>query len=300
MQQKEKKESLFGLYVWLYRKKLFVMLFSDEAYIKYKFKRLTGRYPDLKNPVSFTEKLNWLKLYWRNPLLTTCADKYEARNYVASKGLGHLLKKLYGVYDNPRQINLDALPTAFVLKVNHGTKQNILCEDKACLDWPKTVALLNFYLKFNNYYKAREWSYKNILPRILCEEHLTAGGRAMTEYNFYCYDGVPKFVEILHADEAGKASANTFDLDFKPLDRTYRKPPLPFTPARTPEYEKLLDYASTLAAGFPFVRVDLFVTGGKTYFGEMTFYPLSGLVKFTPASFDYLLGSFLFLPPPLD
>lgn len=291
---------LFSKYVWYYRKKLVELLLSDENYIKYKYKRVVGFSPDLKNPKSFTEKINWLKLHWRNPILTQCADKYEVRKFVEARGAGELLKTLYGVYEKPEDIDYAALPDSFVLKVNHGCKQNFLCENKNDLNQKETAQLLKFYLKFSNYHRAREWAYKKIPPRIICEEHLTSDGSPMFEYNFYCYNGSPELVEIAHKEMPDKSRTNMFDLNLNLLERKYNALPLEIVPQRTKEYEQMLAYARTLSQGFPFVRVDLFVVKNKIYFGEMTFYPISGIYKFKPISFDDFLGSFLKLPEPFN
>lgn len=241
-----------------------------------------------------------MKLHWRNPILTQCADKYEVRKFVEARGAGELLKTLYGVYEKPEDIDYAALPDSFVLKVNHGCKQNFLCENKNDLNQKETAQLLKFYLKFSNYHRAREWAYKKIPPRIICEEHLTSDGSPMFEYNFYCYNGSPELVEIAHKEMPDKSRTNMFDLNLNLLERKYNALPLEIVPQRTKEYEQMLAYARTLSQGFPFVRVDLFVVKNKIYFGEMTFYPISGIYKFKPISFDDFLGSFLKLPEPFN
>ncbi|MHC1717978.1 MAG: ATP-grasp fold amidoligase family protein [Acidaminococcaceae bacterium] len=291
---------LFSKYTWLYRKKLIESLVSDEIYIKYKYKRIIGFFPNLQNPRTFTEKLNWLKLHWRNPILTQCADKYEVRKFVEDRGAGGTLKKVYGVYKKSEDIDYTALPQSFVLKVNHGCKQNIFCENKNTFDSKQNNKLLTFYLKCNNYHKAREWSYKKIAPYIICEEHLSSDGSPMLEYNFYCYNGVPKLVEITHKEKPGTSRTNMFDLNLNLLERKYNALPLEIAPQITKEYQQMLEYAKNLSQGFPFVRVDFFLVKNKIYFGEMTFYPISGIYKFNPLSFDDFLGSFLELPKPLN
>ena len=249
----------------------------------------------MQNPQAFTEKIQWLKLNWRYDILTRCSDKYEVRKFVEERAGPEILKELYGVYDRVEDIDISRLPDAFVLKVNHGCKQNIFCTDKSGFDWNRSVNLLKQYLKTNHYYSYREWGYKNIVPRIVCEEHLTKNGETLYEYNFYCYGGVPRLVEILE-DKAGCRRVNMFDLALKLLENKYKTPPLLAPILKPVQFEKMLEYVSKLSQGFPFVRVDLFCVNNRVYFGEMTFYPLAGLARIRPESFDFFLGSYLQLP----
>ena len=249
----------------------------------------------MQNPQAFTEKLQWLKLNWRCDIITRCSGKYEVRKFVEERIGPELLKELYGVYDKAEDIDINQLPDAFVLKVTHGCKQNIFCTNKSELDWNHSVGLLKQYLKTNRYYLHREWAYKNIVPRIVCEEHLTKNGETLYEYNFYCYNGIPRLIEILE-DKAGCRRVNMFDLDLNLLENKYKSPPLLEPIVRPAQFEKMLECASRLSRGFPFVRVDLFYVNNRVCFGEMTFYPLSGLNKIKPESFDLFLGSYLQLP----
>ena len=182
-----------------------------------------GKRLNLQNPRAFTEKIQWLKLNWRYDILTQCADKYEVRKFVEERIGPEILKELYGVYEKPEDIDINELPDAFVLKVNHGCKQNIFCKKKSELDWNHSVRLLKKYLKANYYYPYREWAYKNIVPRIICEEHLTKNGEILYEYGFYCYDGVPRLVEI-NEYKAELHRVNMFDLDLNLLENKYRFP----------------------------------------------------------------------------
>jgi hypothetical protein len=273
---------------------------SDEKYLLRKYRKKMGRPLNLQHPLSFTEKIQWLKLNWRYDILTQCTDKYEARKFVEERIGSELLKEVYGVYEKPEDIDINRLPDAFVLKVNHGCKQNIFCKKKSEIDWNHSVRLLKKYLKKNNYYFRREWAYKNIVPRIICEEYLTKNDETLHEYGFYCYDGVPRLVEI-NEYQAELHRVNMFDLDLNLLENKYGSPPLPEPVIRPPQFDRMLEYSTILSKGFPFVRVDLVCVTNRIYFGEMTFYPLAGLAKISPESFDYFLGSYLQLPvlPPV-
>jgi hypothetical protein len=267
----------------------------DKQYLLLRYRRNMGRRLNLSNPQAFTEKIQWLKLNWRFDNLTQCADKNEARKFVQDRIGPEVLKEVYGIYEKPEDIDVNQLPDAFVLKVNHGSKQNIFCRNKTDLDWNHCVRLLKKYLKANYYYPYREWAYKNIAPRIICEEHLTRDGEILHEYGFYCYDGIPRLVEI-NEYQGESHRVNMFDLDLNLLENKYSSPPLPVPFARTPQFDKILEYATTLSAGFPFVRADLLCVKNRIYFGEMTFYPLAGLCRLDPDSFDYFLGSYLKIP----
>lgn len=259
------------------------------------YRRNLRRPLNLKNPRAFTEKIQWLKLNWRYDILTKCADKYEVRKFVEERIGPGLLKELYGVYKKPEEIDFNRLPDAFVLKVNHGCKQNIFCKNKSDLDWNSTTRLLRKYLRANLFPKSREWAYKKITPRIICEEHLTKDGETLYEYGFYCYDGVPRLVEI-NEYSPGSKRVNMFDIDLHLTENEYMDPPLSLPATKDPQYEKMLEDAAVLSKGFPFVRVDLIFVNHRIYFGEMTFYPLAGFGWIAPESFNYFLGSYLNLP----
>jgi len=267
----------------------------DRKYLPLIYRKKMGRRLNLQNPQSFTEKIQWLKLHCRYDTLTQCADKYEVRMFVEERIGSEVLKELYGVYEKPEDIDINRLPDAFVLKVNHGCKQNIFCKKKSEIDWKHSVRLLKKYLKQNLYPAYREWAYKNIVPRIICEEHLTKDGEILYEYGFYCYDGLPRLVEI-NEGQAALHRVNMFDLDLNLLENKYGSPPLPQPVIRPPQFDRMLEYSTILSKGFPFVRVDFLYVNNRIYFGEMTFYPLAGLAKISPEPFDYFLGSYLQLP----
>lgn len=279
-------------------KQIEVRLLPDEAAIRRKYRRQYDREIDLENPRRFSEKLQWLKLHWRHPLLTRCADKHAVRPFVAERIGPAALKECYGVYEHPADIDPAALPDAFVLKTNHGCGQNLFCTDKERFDWGRARTALGRCLKHNNYYAAREWAYRDIPPRILCEEHLTPDGGFLEEYAFYCFNGTPRFFEFLHT-RGPLRRIGMFDLEFRPTGRRYLSPPLLAPPEPTPLYEQALANARALCREFPFVRVDQFAARGRLTFGELTFYPLGGFPEFRCPGMDEALGGLLELPSPL-
>ncbi|MFH2068592.1 MAG: ATP-grasp fold amidoligase family protein [Candidatus Omnitrophota bacterium] len=254
-----------------------------------------GKRLNLQDPRAFTEKLQWLKLNWRKDILIRCTDKYEVRKLVAERVGPEILKELYGVYDRLEDIDISQFPDAFVLKINHGSGQNVFCRNKSDFDWKRSSGLLKKHLKSNRYYPHREWGYKNIVPRIICEEHLTKNGEDMYEYQFYCYDGLSRLVQI-RQNKAGEIRVSMFDLDLNLLEGNKNLKPLSAPVTKPAQFEKMIEYASKLSRGFLFVRVDLFHVNNRVYFGEMTFYPASGLFPIDPESTDILMGSYLNLP----
>lgn len=274
-------------------------LIPDKVYISWKYKKKLGKSVNWKDPQTFTEKLQWIKLNYRPTILTECADKYRARDFVSKRIGAQVLKNLYGIYTDVNQIDLNTLPNSFVLKTTHGSGGHVVCKDKSTLDWNQATMRLKRSLHRNQYDYCREWCYKHIKPQIICEEYLCDEGKPLYDFNFLCFNGIPRFVEVIE-DKLGSPHANMFDLDLNLLERKYKTPSFPRPVERPANFSQMLEYATILSKGFPFVRIDFNYIKDTIYFGEMTFYPLSGVVKFDPESFDQFLGSFLNLPAPLQ
>lgn len=280
-------------------RKLSANYISDETYIKGQYFLKFGKPLNLNAPQTFNEKIQWLKINWHDPLLTVCSDKYAVREYVQERLGSRVLKKLYHVYSSVKEIDFDMLPDSFVLKLNHGSGQNIFCRRKLDLDWDHTVRRLQHYFDNNHYYYGREWCYKNISPLILCEELLNDRDEPQYDYHLLCFDGEPLFIEVMSDKLSGDNYMSMFDAEWNWLDRSHKKLVLfPNIPARPACLEALLEYGRHLSQGFPYARVDFFYSNGHLYFGEITFYPMSGLTEFIPEKYDHLLGSFIRLPQP--
>ncbi len=279
---------------WRYR--MATLFISDSAYSAWKYERKFGKKLNLENPQSFNEKILWLKLFYRNEILTQCADKYAARSFVESRVGSEILNDLYGVYDRAEDIDFASLPNSFVLKVNHGWRQNILCKDKASLDWDYSKSQLRRWLCQNQYYQGREWSYKNIPPKIICEKYLEENGKPPLECQFYCFNGVPIFLEA-HSDRFTDHLKNTYDMYWNvPAYRRGEDQKGLHSFERPLHLERMIEYATQLSQGFPFVRIDFFHVNNKVFFCEMTFYPSNGSKEFYPAEYNRILGSFIQLP----
>lgn len=273
-------------------------LISDERLIRKKFKKAVGREVELENPVKFNDKIQWLKLNWRDPLITKCADKYEVREFVKEKIGEEYLNELYAVYESVDEIDIEKLPKSFVLKGTHGSGFNIICKDKNKIDWSTEFKEMRRWLNINYYWKNREWAYKNIEPRIVCERYLTEnGGNSLTDYKFYCFDGNPMYCQVIRGRDSNE-TMDFYDHEWNHMPFTGLRP-LPNSSKhykKPDKYDEMLEVAKILSEDFPFVRVDLYYVKMRIFFGELTFYPLGGFGKFTPEEWDVKLGNLLELP----
>ena len=262
----------------------------DRLYLSLRFKRLTGYSMNWKKPVSFNQKLQWMKLYDRNPLYSTCADKVQVRDFVASViGTSYLIPVI-GVYDKAEDIDYDKLPSQFVLKCNHGAKYNIICKDKALFDKEKTTRLLNKWLKEKYYRKLREYHYKKIPPKIICEQYMEYLATGQLEYyKVFTIAGEPYMIQV-DLDRFGEHRRNIYDTNWTLLDVEISFPKGPAVP-RPVVLEEMLSCARKLAAPFAEVRVDFYIINGKLYFGEMTFFSGAGFSKYRPLSFEFEMGN---------
>ncbi|HKW93170.1 MAG TPA: ATP-grasp fold amidoligase family protein [Methylomirabilota bacterium] len=268
----------------------------DRVILARRYRRIFGRRLNLWSPKTFNEKLYWLMLYYRPPLATTVSDKYAVRAYVAERTDSAILNDLYGVWDRAEDVDFDALPEAFVLKVNWGWRMNMLCPRKGALDLTATRAQLSAWMEHNLYWTTREWSYKNIRPRIICERLLLdeAGG-APTEYSFFCFGGQPAFLRA-QCDRATHVTADTFDMEWRIPPFVINRPNTGRVVDRPSSLDAMADHARRLSAGWPFMRVDLYDVDGHIVFGELTLYPGAGTNRFTPVEYDRYWGDAIQLP----
>lgn len=277
-------------------------LFPDKLYLQLMFRFKMGYMLDLENPRSYSEKIQWLKLYNRNPLYTTLVDKYAVKEYVAKLiGEEHIIPTI-GVWDNANDIDFDKLPNQFVLKTtNGGGGDVVICKDKAKFDKEYAIKHLNEGLKKSIYKKRREWPYKNVKPRIIAEKYMEdESGLGLTDYKFHTFSGEPKVLLVVK-DRFGKSHGHFDYFDVK----TYRqldfcakggRPPEASDSEKPKNYEEMLEIVKKLSNGLNYVRVDLYNVSGKVYFSELTFFAGSGFDKFNPEKWDYIYGEWLELP----
>lgn len=272
---------------------------SDISFIKKRFREVFNREINLENPQTFNEKLQWLKLYDRNPLYTNLVDKYKVRRYI-SKTIGEeYLIPLIGVWDKFEEIDFLKLPNKFVLKCTHDSGGLVICRDKNKLDIEEARKKINKSLKRNFYYHAREWPYKNVKPRIICEKLLHDEiDEELKDYRFFCFNGEPRFVAIdFSITDKSKTRRNLYDLEWNLMDGGISYPrELSKTVKKPNKLNEMINLSKILSKGIPHVRVDFYYINENIYFGEMTFYHQSGFGKFQQEEFAQLLGTWIELP----
>jgi len=253
---------------------------------------------NLKEPVTYNEKLQWIKLYDRNKLMPICCDKYTVRDYVKSKGCSEILNHILWDGFNPCDIPYEKLPNQFVIKVTHGCTFNIICKDKSELDLKKTAALLNKWLKADFLLAYGEWFYGKEKPRVIIEEYLEdSRSNNLFDYKFFCFHGEPKLVYV-DTWKDGEHTINAYDTEFNLLPdvKLGYENDLTTSIAKPDKFEKMLEYARKLSQDFLHVRVDLYDVKGEIVFGELTFTKGAGFGKIEPYSFDEKMGSWIKLP----
>jgi len=270
---------------------------TDEKFLKEKFKLIFGYELNLKNPQTFNEKLQWLKLYDRNPLYTIMVDKYKVKEYVANIiGKEYIIPTL-GVWDNPEEIKFDKLPNQFVLKCNHNSGLGMcICKDKTKLDIKKVKKELTNGLKQDYYLTNREWPYKNVPRKIIAEQYMEDKEiKGLIDYKFFCFNGQPKFMYISN-DIGMNPHTDFFDMDKNMLLFRIKDPPSLKKPTIPKQFEQMKQIAICLSKNIPHVRVDFYIVKEQIYLGELTFFHNSGFIKFTPNEWDKKIGDWLVLP----
>lgn len=272
---------------------------SDKKYLEMRYKLRFGKKLDLENPLTYNEKLQWLKLYDRNPEYTKMVDKYEVKKYVADKiGEEYIIPTL-GVWDKFEDIDFDKLPDQFVLKCTHDSGGIVICKDKSNLNKEKAKKKIEKGLKRNYYWSSREWPYKDVKPRIIAEKYMVdESGYELKDYKFFCFDGKVKvlFIATDRAVEGEETKFDFFDENFVHLPIKNGHENADKELACPEGFEKMKELAEKLSQGIPQLRVDFYNINGQIYFGETTFFHWSGMVPFEPEEWDYKFGEYIKLP----
>ncbi|WP_174734428.1 ATP-grasp fold amidoligase family protein [Mesobacillus harenae] len=269
---------------------------SDEEYVQKLYQDAFKKTLDLTNPQTFNEKLQWLKLNYRDSLMTQCADKYGVRQYLEDKGYGYLLNELIAQYESVDDINLEELPDRFVLKGTHGSGWNLIVHQKDQINWPVWKKIMKSWMKQNLYFYGREWVYRDIKPRIICEKYLEDSSGELRDYKVFCFNGEPRMIQV----DLGRFSnhrRNLYDPQWNlmPFRINYENSE---TEVEKPNsLQSMIRIAGELSKDFPHVRADFYDVNGKLYFGELTFFHESGTGKFEPEEYDRIIGDWLTLPP---
>ena len=280
------------------RKSIFHL--SDKTYLSYRYKSIFNKKLDLKDPKTFNEKLQWLKLYDRKDIYTTMVDKYEAKKYVANIiGEQYIIPTL-GVYNNFDEIDFEKLPNKFVIKCTHDSGSVVVVKDKSILNVNDTKFKINEALKKNFYYCSREWPYKNVKPRIIIEKYMESReNENIKDYKFFCFSGNPVIMYISEGlENHSTARMSFYDMNFELTDCKRKDfKTLNYTPKKPKNFEKMKKFACILSQNIPHLRVDFYEINGKLYFGELTFYTNSGFIPFENETWNKSLGELIKLPP---
>ena len=274
-------------------------LLPDSVYLRLLYPRIMGKPLDLKNPKTYNEKLQWLKIHDHNPQYIKLVDKYEVKQIVSDMiGEQYIIPTL-GVWNDSKSIDFHSLPDQFVLKCTHDSGSVIICKDKRNFDVEQATAVLDKSLKNNFYWRGREWPYKHIPHRVIAEPYLVdAETGRLDDYKFFCFDGSVDNVMVVRGRAEGKPKFYHFDKDWNlcRFNRLTRSLPEGFHEEKPPFIEEMIDISEKLSKGFPHVRIDLYEANGKIYFGEFTLYNQSGFETGFDDYSDGYLGSLIHLP----
>ena len=279
----------------------FASIIPDKMYLRFKYYVIVGQSIDIEKPISFSEKLQWLKIHDKRPIYTKLVDKYAVKDYV-SELIGHeFVIPTYGVWDKFENITFEDLPDQFVLKTTHGGGNFgvYICKDKNQLDIRLLKKKMEGAIKQKAYLRNKEWPYKGVKPRFIAEKYLDdATSTDLIDYKFYCFNGNPKYCQVIR-DRNTKETIDFYNMkweiqDFVGLNPYATNGQLPVPPPIN--LELMRNICIKLSKNIPFVRVDLYEVNGSVYFGELTFYPASGFGQFYPHEYNTILGNMITLP----
>ena len=269
----------------------------DKMYLHFMYRLKSHQALNLKNPQTYNEKLQWLKLYNRKPEYVQMVDKYEVKKYIADTIGDKYLIKTLGVYNSFDEIDFDELPNRFVLKCTHDSGSVVFCHSKSDFDKQKAKRKLQAKQRTNGYYYGREWPYKDVKPRIIAEEFLDMESEENAEYKMFCFDGNVKYALVCTGlGHSAQRTNDFFDKDFNHLDVIKGLPNTKKVLKKTEAYDEIVELSEKLSVNIPSIRVDFYVIDGRVYFSELTFFHESGFYPWHPAEFDTILGNEIILP----
>lgn len=273
-------------------------LVPDKIYLKILFPLRTGYRLNLKNPITYNEKLQWLKLYNRDPALPDRVDKYEYKVWAENIIGSEYVPKTYGLWTSAEEIDFNSLPDRFVIKTTHDQGGVLICKEKSEFDEKYARKMLKSHLRRNLYNMMKEWPYKEVKPRIMAEELLSGfDGDDLFDYKFYCFDGEPRYMYVSRGRQSAHTPFYFFDMNFNPLSivRPGHEPD-DFSIEKPQNWELMIKLARKLSYGQPHVRIDFYNLNGKVKVGEYTLFQGGGMMPFIPEYWDYELGKWLNLP----
>lgn len=288
-----------GIFISRLWMKLSPLITSSELYLKVYYRMRTGQKLNLSHPITFNEKIQWLKLHCVDPYYTTLVDKYEVRKVIKDKIGEDYLIPLLGVYDRFEDIDISSLPDQFVLKTTHDSGSIVICRNKSFFNYNRAKRKLNKSLRHNYFYNGRETPYKNIKPKIVAEKYMEDHETGeLTDYKFFCFNGKPEmvFVASERFNGDGIPKFTYFDMDFNVLP-IHSKGHKNSTILKKPDcFNEMVNVLSKLCVDVPFIRIDLYAINHKVYFGEYTFFHDGGVVPMEPAEWNKILGDMIHLP----
>lgn len=274
----------------VYRKIAGIFPFKFVIYTDYLIKQ--KKLLNLKNPKSFSEKIQWIKIYGKLEKYSHLVDKYEVRDYVATNIGKEYLNNIYGVYDNVNQIDFKEFPNKFILKLNNGSGYNLVCKDKSSLDIDKVKNDLKKWMKVDFYKEHKEIQYKNVKSKILCEEYLEDESGDLKDYKIFCFNGKAEFIQV----DTGRFSnhiQNMYNTNWDKLNLSFGYKSGNIIDKKPKKLNQMLLLAEKLSKDIPFARIDFYYVSDKIYFGEITLTPQNGLVSFSPESEDYRIANMI-------
>lgn len=273
-------------------------LIPDRIYLQIVYFKHFRRFINFNNPKTFNEKIQWLKLNYRNEEYTKLVDKYRVKQYITKLiGEEYVIPTL-GVWNNVDDIDFKSLPEKFVLKCNNDSGGIVICKNKKDFDEAKAKSFLKERLKNNGYWYGREWPYKNVKPCIIAEKYMEDSiSKNIKDYKFFCFNGSMEFFDI-DIDRFIEHRANYYDRNgnFLPFGKTYCPPDYTKKIEMPKNLDKMIELAETISHNTVLSRIDFYEIDGQVYFGEITFYPGSGFSPFTDEKWDYKLGDMIDLP----
>lgn len=268
----------------------------DKYYLKFVYRIQLGKKLNFDCPITYNEKLQWLKIYDRNDMYTKLVDKYEVRKYVKNIVGEKYLIPLIGVWNSFDEIDFKKLPSKFVLKCTHDSGGIVVCSSKKEFDKKVAKRKLSRLLKNNYFDYLREWPYKNIKPRIIAEKYMTDGSginkNQLKDYKFFCFEGIVKLVMVAQ-DRFEFPKSNFYNINFEPIDLKIGNPNFFEKIERPLNFNLMIKIAEKLSKGLRHVRVDLYNIDGKIYFGELTFFHWGGISIIEPIEWDIKMGKWI-------
>ena len=269
---------------------------SDRKMIEYVYRVQLHKRLNLDNPVTFNEKIQWLKLHDRKRDYTTMADKLAAKEYVANIIGAEYIVPTLAVWENASDINIEELPAKFVLKVNHDSGGVMICKDKSSIDLKEIRKFFRKKLRHNLFYGGREWPYKDIEPRVFAERFLeNEGVDTLVVYKFFCFNGKPELIQVIQDDKTTSETIDYFDIEWNLLPFKQNHPNSISHLDKPQLLGEMINLTRKLMIDIPFIRVDWYIEGDRVFFSEFTFYSDNGFAPFYPDEWDEKLGDMIII-----